>query len=322
MQPASERKPLRTVSDDETGKSLSLTNSRFYRALGLLLVILVPGVLLLSRAVHLTGLGQLANSWMGACVLGACILYIRWRPLPKLIEPAQLALICMVLTNLLSVIVQIAGRSSYPLVDRQLAALDAAAHFHTADFVHTLAAWPVLRVGLVLAYLSIALLLVASVLVPPLLGHDAYAQRFILAVILGLAMTVLLFYRWPAVGPWVLEGYAPTPEQAAVAEYLARLRSNAPVLMDMNHAGIVSFPSFHVVLAILSAYALSCVRRLRWLVWTLCALICVSTITTGWHYGVDVIAGMAVSAVSIALAAWILPLRPMSPAGMDSRKHV
>jgi membrane-associated phospholipid phosphatase len=34
----------------------------------------------------------------------------------------------------------------------------------------------------------------------------------------------------------------------------------------------------------------------------LTVLVCLSTITTGWHYGIDVLGGLAVAAVSIALA--------------------
>jgi membrane-associated phospholipid phosphatase len=56
-----------------------------------------------------------------------------------------------------------------------------------------------------------------------------------------------------------------------------------------------------VVLANLSALALSSVRRLRAVAWLLAALVCVSTVLTGWHYGVDVLGGLLV-AMMTALA--------------------
>jgi membrane-associated phospholipid phosphatase len=70
----------------------------------------------------------------------------------------------------------------------------------------------------------------------------------------------------------------------------------------MDHAGIVSFPSFHVVLAILSAVALSCIRPLRAPVWILAAMICASTIVTGWHYAIDILGGLVVAMISIPVA--------------------
>jgi membrane-associated phospholipid phosphatase len=66
----------------------------------------------------------------------------------------------------------------------------------------------------------------------------------------------------------------------------------------MQKAGIVSFPSYHVVLAILSAIALSSVRRLRAPAWILAVLVCVSTVLTGWHYGIDVLGGLLVAMIT------------------------
>ncbi len=65
--------------------------------------------------------------------------------------------------------------------------------------------------------------------------------------------------------------------------------------MDMDIAAIVSFPSFHVVLALLSAAALWPYRKLRLALVALCAAICVSTVTTGWHYVIDLVGGLAVT---------------------------
>jgi membrane-associated phospholipid phosphatase len=75
--------------------------------------------------------------------------------------------------------------------------------------------------------------------------------------------------------------------------------------LDMNDAGIVSFPSFHVVLALLSAMALGTIRSLRVWVWALAGLICISAVTTGWHYGVDILGGMILAIVTLIAVSWI-----------------
>src|SRR5215469_5495259 len=56
--------------------------------------------------------------------------------------------------------------------------------------------------------------------------------------------------------------------------------------------GIVCLPSFHVFWAVISAHALQPFRLLRYPAILLACLIAISTMTTGWHYGVDVIAGL------------------------------
>jgi membrane-associated phospholipid phosphatase len=101
------------------------------------------------------------------------------------------------------------------------------------------------------------------------------------------------------------QDFAPSRFQAQVLPYLANLKSSGPVELGAESAAIVAFPSFHVALALISAFSLGALRRLRVGAWILAALICISTITTGWHYGVDVLGGIAVAAVSVAVAAWI-----------------
>jgi len=46
---------------------------------------------------------------------------------------------------------------------------------------------------------------------------------------------------------------------------------------------------------------------LRAIAWTLSVLIAVSTFTTGWHYLIDVLGGLALTAIAAAAAAMILP---------------
>ncbi len=65
---------------------------------------------------------------------------------------------------------------------------------------------------------------------------------------------------------------------------------------------VVAVPSFQVVLAVLSVVALWNVRWARWFAFVLGTLICVSTITTSWHYLFDVIGGLALIYPEQALA--------------------
>jgi membrane-associated phospholipid phosphatase len=59
------------------------------------------------------------------------------------------------------------------------------------------------------------------------------------------------------------------------------------------------------VLAILSAVALGTIRRLRAWSWVLAGLICISAITTGWHYGIDILGGIILTVVTMIATSWI-----------------
>lgn len=85
-------------------------------------------------------------------------------------------------------------------------------------------------------------------------------------------------------------------------EALKQLRAGLWTTLDFGHfEGIVTFPSFHAVLAIILMYA---VRRVRWALAILAplnAVMLAATPTDGGHYFVDVVAGVAVAAASIVL---------------------
>jgi membrane-associated phospholipid phosphatase len=273
--------------------------------MGITLAVLIPGEVILARAAHLGGLSQLLAAWPGLLLLIGTLCYCIWRSYPKLIDTCLLAIWAVLITNTLSLLVQIAGRSPCPLIDQTLASMDAGVHFSTIYFVHLVARVPPVETGLAIAYALLAPFIIAAILIPTLRGHADVARRYVLGIVLAAILTAALSAIWPAAGPWTTQDFRPTKAQAGVAAYLIRLKSSAPVDIDMNDAGIVSFPSFHVVLAILSAMALGTIRSLRVWVWALAGLICISAVTTGWHYGVDILGGMILAIVTLIAVSWI-----------------
>jgi membrane-associated phospholipid phosphatase len=73
-------------------------------------------------------------------------------------------------------------------------------------------------------------------------------------------------------------------------------------VLDLNESGIVCFPSFHALLAVVSCVALGSIRPLRIPAAIVAGCVVLSTLTTGWHYLVDVIGGLLLAALSIAAA--------------------
>lgn len=151
------------------------------------------------------------------------------------------------------------------------------------------------------SYAWLAPLLAIAYLLPTLTGRVKPAQQFLLANLLAFAIGLPFFAMLPAVGPWYGFHLAPTPLQAICQSDLLSIRQSATYLH--HPSGPVCFPSFHVMWAILCVQALWGFRLLRIPAAILAALIIFSTMSTGWHYFVDVLGGIALAAVAMVIAA-------------------
>jgi hypothetical protein len=134
-------------------------------------------------------------------------------------------------------------------------------------------------------------LVLCAIFLPALLGKREAAQRFVLSNAFSFVLALPLMIFLPAVGPWVGWELPPDKLQKACEATIYALRHGSLDIRD-NFGGIVCLPSFHAFWAIVSAQALYAFRYLRYPAIAIAGLITMSTVTTGWHYGVDVIAGV------------------------------
>jgi len=268
--------------------------------------ILFPAEIVLAKAVQLNGLETLLGNWPLLLALVTFWAFCRLFRIPRLIEVAETGVWAVLLTSMLSLLILVAARSNRQLQDSGLAAADTWMHFNTAYFVDLAAQIPPLNIAANIAYGALPWFLLAAILLPPLCGHARASRRFILGIMFGGIITAAFFALWPASGPWASQSFQPTSDQAAASAYFVLLHSQAPATVDVQNAGVVSFPSYQVVFAILSALALGSVRPLRPAAWTLATLICASSVFTGWHYGIDLIAGLVVAIVSVSLVNFIV----------------
>jgi hypothetical protein len=139
-----------------------------------------------------------------------------------------------------------------------------------------------------------------SFLLPALTGKVLPARRFLTSNLIAFAIGLPLFVLLPAAGPWSGYHFPPGADRFACEAGLLQLRMPGPYIF--HPAGVVCFPSFHVIWAILAANTLWGFRWLRAPAAILCGLIILSTMTLGWHYFVDVLAGMVVAATAVILS--------------------
>jgi hypothetical protein len=207
----------------------------------------------------------------------------------------------LLLAALLAFPVLIAARSRMPLQDTLFGRVDQS----LGIYVPSIEAWANHHwLGTLLnrSYPWLLPLLAVAGFAPALMGKMKHAREFLLANLAAFVIGLPLFALLPAVGPWYCYHLIPNPAQAACwAQFLA-LRAPGPYIFQEQAAGIVCFPSFHVIWAILCAAALWGFRPLRIPVALLSVMIIASTLTTGWHYFSDVLAGIVIAALSMAIA--------------------
>ena len=189
-------------------------------------------------------------------------------------------------------------RSPVPLADALLQRLDGALGLSAEAFVTTVASGPQWVIdGLHLVYASTTPLTLLTLVALPLMGQARAALRFMLLFQLTLLCCALIAFLLPAYGAFTTIDLATTarlPDGAGRFFWaaLTGFRSAADPVVSVESLGaVVSFPSFHTVVALLLVQAWHKVRLVNMAMLATSALIIVSTLPMGGHYFADVIAG-------------------------------
>jgi membrane-associated phospholipid phosphatase len=151
-------------------------------------------------------------------------------------------------------------------------------------------------------YLQLFTFMQIAILLPIFTGRLKSAQSFIVSNLVAFAIGLPFFALLPGIDPWYAGHFMAVPDAEMCKSFvLLAIRQPGPYLYQYP-AGAICFPSFHVIWAMLSVQAFWGFRWLRVPACLFATLIVVSTITTGNHYFVDVIAGILVAAVAMLIA--------------------
>jgi membrane-associated phospholipid phosphatase len=291
----------RLAQKDLAKRDIRLRSSfQFHMAIGEAALLAVSIIGCRVTQIHVDIAGSSSGFFMAFLMLAIITLY--WKEEDRSARFASILVVpwILLLIPLMIFPMLVAGHIGMPLQDARLARFD---HLFRVD-VPSIAAWANQHwAGRLISdsYPLLIFLMAAAVLVPIVGGKTILAREFILANLAAIALGLTSFCLIPAIGPWYPHRFHPTPAQSYCQHAFLALRTPGPYHVTQP-AAVVCFPSFHVIWAILSVAALWCFRPLRIPLGLLSIAIILSTMTTGWHYFADVVAGIVIAALSIAFA--------------------
>ena len=122
---------------------------------------------------------------------------------------------------------------------------------------------------------------------------------------LCLIVTIAALAIWPSVCPPVFYGFKPTIDMTRVLAQIQGFHGGTMTVVSFSELeGLVSVPSFHVAGALLVTWAFRRRPRVFVALVVLNIGLMLSTVVTGVHYLVDVLAAFPLVAASVAVYRW------------------
>ena len=240
-----------------------------------------------------------------SAMLGAYGLYYhRVRPTASFVMCTLTLLHLVLFSSAYSVAMYSLATTARPLVDSPLMQIDQWFYVHVPTVVTWAAAHPGVAAALRWCYGTLMIQTIGTIVILGLAGQRKPLEAFMMRFMIAALLTAVMFYLWPADGPFTGYGYAPSNGQARYLEHFHALRSGERDLVTWRGAeGLITFPSFHSTWAILLALAFWG-RPLLFSVSAIVNLaVLVSTLTTGWHYFADVLGGIVVCVIAVGVTA-------------------
>jgi membrane-associated phospholipid phosphatase len=209
---------------------------------------------------------------------------------------------------------------AWPLQDVALAAFDRAMGFESRSAILFVNDHPNLSNLLSFGYGMIKWPLLVAPIVLAATFRLVRLQQFVLAMTLGMLITIVISVFIPAIGNYQLLGLAAADVPNVNMTAFAHLQHDIPLVRDgaLRHlelfklAGVVAFPSFHAASAVMYAWAFAPVRGWGPAAMVLNTLMVASTPIVGGHYLTDVVGGIVLAAACIGFAKW--------RSGLESRR--
>ncbi|MBG6180773.1 phosphatase PAP2 family protein [Arthrobacter sp. CAN_A1] len=182
-----------------------------------------------------------------------------------------------------------------------------------SDVLHELLGTGITAEVLSVIYVSFLIFVPVSLAVAMVWSDDlSRGAWYVSALCFNWILGTATYYMLPSLGPIYVEesSFADLPVTATSALQDSLYENRLAVLVDPHATqsvqGIAAFASLHVSImftAALMAHLIRLPRPVRWLLWIYVSLTGLATVYFGWHYILDVPAGLAIGGLSVWLAA-------------------
>jgi len=201
-----------------------------------------------------------------------------------------------------------------PRIDSVLAAFDQDLGVSWPAIMGFAADHPLLTQTLSLAYGSIIAQTLLLVLLLGICRQELQLYGLCLAIAFGAVVTIAVWTAFPSFGAYSVYHLSPSVtaklhlvEGLDYGQQLRLLLKNGPgPISPRDLRGIIGFPSYHTVQAIVLAWYARKLPHVNWIFLGLNILVIAATPVHGGHHIVDILGGCAVAATAIAAAEAII----------------
>jgi len=138
------------------------------------------------------------------------------------------------------------------------------------------------------------------------------ALRYVGTLMTGYALSLVIFYLLPTIGPFTLLANPDFPHSLATlltqkvillkAQFLSRHQLAIPEIVHVNLMDYyIGFPSMHITMPLVAIWFLRRWRRMALLLAVFDLFLVVAIVLLEWHYFLDLVGGAAVAVAAIAL---------------------
>jgi hypothetical protein len=325
--PAGKNQPVQRTGLRRLSSALAAPHPGLWALIAALVA--VDGIWLVGSGMTLEPLGFSVVATIVAVLLAAAAFWGHVKSEPTLRAMALSTACLLAFTVAIAVLHYLAATLARPLIDELLVNAEAALGFDWRAHVAFMQAHPDLAWSLALAYHSSGPQVAGVVIVLSALRRLGRLWAFVRLFAATLLVVIAFSALFPAEGPYAFyalqEATADRLETVGATwhlEPLARLRGGRVETIALGDIrGLATFPSFHVCLAVITAWALAPVPVLGPLALVLNAAVVIATISAGGHYLPDVLAGGLLALAMVARqsrAGRLLPRRPHPSAGMPA----
>lgn len=245
-----------------------------------------------------------------AFLVAIYVFYGTWRPAPVLSNICG-AIAALFLSIGAAGIISLVGlRYHFPLIDNTLAESDRFLAIDLPSIVAWFAEHPMLSSLLGIAYDSSFAQLLGLVVLLAILRREGKLWELVFVCSLTIIASTTVSIVWPAIGAFAYFDYSPAiidklPHNAGtyhLAKFEYFRSAPSPVISFTSLQGVVTFPSFHCCLALMTMFAAVGTGWLFWIVAGWNSLVLISTLPIGGHYVVDLAGGGILWLVGLTLA--------------------